>query len=350
MKSIQNVPWLASTSLLLLAAIPASNFSASSPRAGDDLTFHSVAGRKLDKHFVQHSELNLTSVSSETPDGPDETDGQFPSMKLTDDETIEFCDETLSAGEGQPKKLKRSFSTIDNSYNAESDAEDFEGGLTKNESGLLAKTVVFTWDSDEKAFSSAWFECEGDDDLLKPMVEDADFRGWLPGKKVDEGDTWTIPVSEFKNLQEPSGPMGYKPEGETEAPDDKLADGLRDSRKGEIKATYKGTREEGGVKVGVIAFVGKLDAAFEQDMEKDAEAEGVSSGKLSAEQSDELEGEILWDIAAGHFVSLTCDAVIKSTHTSHYSFEFEGSAVSFSETQVYEGKKTYRFTCAEKKD
>jgi hypothetical protein len=353
MKLIVNVPWLASVVVLSVGALSGSSATtspASSLRASEEPSFHSVAGRKLEKHFVQHSELDLknSKVSVEGPDGPEDQEGEGQSLKIIDDETIEFTDETVTAGDGKPKKAKRSFTTIENSVNYESDAEGFEAEAIKNQSGLLEKTVAFTWDSDDKAFTAAWFECEGDDDLLKPMVEDADFRGWLPGKKVAEDDTWNIEVSEFNNLQEPSGPMGYKREGaENESEDDPMSDGLRANRKGEIKATFKGTRDVDGVKLGVIAFTGKLSTSFEHEAERGEEGGSV---KRETELSDELEGELLWDLAAGHFYSLNCDAAIKMNTTEAQSFEIEGSTFKLSQSQSFEGKKTYRFTCAEKKD
>ncbi len=348
MKLIQNVPWLSSAGLLLLGVLSSSESTLKDSRAGADMSFHSVAGRKLEKKFVQHDVGALVHLksSAEIPDDPEEIDQDIQGPKNVDDETIEFCDETITAGDGRPRKLKRTFATIENSIASESGEEGVEGGTLKNESGLLGKSVLFTWDADEKSFSAAWFEGDGDDDLLKPMVEDADFRAWLPGKKVDEGDSWTIPVSEFNNLQEPSGPMGYKREGATENPDNTMSDNLRANLKGEIKATFKGTREDDGVKIGVIAFEGTLSSSSEQEIEQD---EGPSV-KLTYESGNELEGELLWDIAGGHFRSLSCDAASKSSSTIQGTFEIQDSSFPFTQTKSFEGKKTYRFTCAEKKD
>lgn len=343
MKSIQDVPWFATTGFFLLCASPLAG-----PMA-DEPAYRSVEGRKLDKQFVQHSEMDLTSskMSVEGPDGPQEQEGGDSSFKIIDDETIEMQDETVAAGKGRPAKLKRHFATIDNAVSFESDAEDFEAEPVKNVSGLLGKDVLFTWDDDEKEFAPAWFECEGEDDLLKTIVEDADFRGWLPGKKVEEDDTWTIDVAEFNNLQEPSGPMGYREEGEEAGEqDDAMSDGLRQNRKGEIKATYKGVREEGGVRVGVIAFEAKLATSFEVEKAE----EGGASSKQSNEQTDELEGELLWNLAGGHFQSLTCDSKITMTRNEVQSIEVEDASFKLTQTQAYSGKKTYRFTCSEKKD
>ena len=342
MNLIQRIPWLASAGIVLCGELPMNGGSS------DELAYRSVEGRKLAKRFVQHSELELkaSKFTVEGPDGPDENEGAG-SYKIIDDETIEFEDVTIAAGEGKPKKAKRTFSTIDNAVNFESDEEDFEAKEIKNESGLLDKAVMFTWDAEEKSFAAAWFECEGNDKLLGPMVEDADFRGWLPGKKVGEDDTWTIDVAEFNNLQEPSGPMGYQREGAEEGEDDDtMSEGIRDNRKGEIKATYKGTREEDGVKVGVIAFEGKLSSSFARDVEQD---EGPSAHQAN-EQSDEFEGELLWDLAAGHFRSLTCDSKITLSTSEQQSFEIEGHSFKLSQSQTFEGTKTYRFSCEEKKD
>ncbi|MEO6711362.1 MAG: hypothetical protein ABI054_00140 [Planctomycetota bacterium] len=347
MKLIQSVPWLASTSLLLLVALPRASFPGTA-HAADELSFHSVKGLELEKHFVQHSSMKLVEfkLTVETPDGPQEPKIPLPDSTITDDENLEFVEETLAAGEGRPAKLSRSFATVENSVTFEG-GEDTESTTLKNESGLAGKKVVFTWDEDSKEFEAKWAEDEeGDDDLLGDLVEDADFRGWLPGKKTEEGATWTIPASEFNNLQEPSGPMGYRAEGAEEKDEDEGSNDLRDNVKGEINATYKGTREVDGVTVGVIAFEGKLDSQSESEQESE---EGPAVKALT-ENSVEIEGELLWDISAGHFHALKCDSEIKFTTTTSKTLEFGEQSLDVKEIRSFEGKKTYRFTCATKKD
>jgi len=142
--------------------------------------------------------------------------------------------------------------------------------------------------------------------------------------------------------------MGYQEEGAEEEDEsgDALSEGLRDNRKGEIKATYKGVREEGGVKVGVIAFEGKLSTSFEVENDE----EGGASSKTSNEQTDELEGEILWNLEGGYFHALSCDSKITMNRVEEHSLDVEGETFKLTQTQVYAGTKTYRFTCAEKKD
>jgi hypothetical protein len=341
---------LTTTCLAPLGLLVLGTLAASLPR-GDALVFRSVAETTLEKKFVQHSAMDLVEfkVSIEAPDGPQEPDVELPKVRIVDDETIEFTDETLAAGEGRPDKSKRTFATIDNAVTFETEGgEDEEGGAEtmKNVSGLLGKSVLFTWDGESEEFEAAWSEDEtGDDDLLADLVEDADFRGWLPGKEVDEGDTWTIPSKEFNNLQEPSGPMGYHREGE-EKEDDGDSDELRKNVEGEIKATYKGTRDEGGVKVGVIAFEAELQSKSEREIEQE---EGPATTSTT-ENAIELEGELLWDVAAGRFHALNCDSEFKLTTGQTRVFEFDSNSVKIKESRVFEGKKTYRFTCAKSKD
>jgi len=321
------------------------------PQAEEKLVFRSVAERSLEKHFVQHSSMDLVEmkVTLEGPEGPQEPEIELPKLKIVDDETIEFTDETLAAGEGRPKKLKRTFDSIENSVTFESEgSEDEEGGseTTKNVTGLTGKSVLFTWNDEEEAFEAAWPEGEsGDDDLLEDLVEDADFRGWLPQGAVSEGDTWKIPGAEFNNLQEPSGPMGYRAEGEEEARDDSESDELRDNIEGEIEATFKGTRDEAGIQVGVIAFEAKLSSKSQREVEND---EGPA-GESTTESAMDLQGEILWDLAGGHFRALKCDSDYKFTSAQKRTLEFDQGTLTITERRGFEGKKTYRFTCAPKK-
>lgn len=321
------------------------------PRAEEKLAFRSVEGRALEKTFVQHSSMDLTEmkVSIEGPDGSHDPEIELPKLTIVDDETIEFTDLTAAAGDGKPKKLKRSFTKIENSNTFSGGGEDEEGGSEerKNVSPLADKTVVFTWDADAEEFSAAWDEDqEGDDDVLEALVEDADFRAWLPKKDVAEGDTWEIDTSEFNNLQEPSGPMAYRPE---DAPEDYDSgddpDDMRKNVKGDFKATFKGLREEDGVQVGVIAFEAELETNSERELEQE---EGPSITSTLANQV-KLEGELLWDVKGGHFHALSCDSDFKLQSSQKRVIEVPQGSFTIEERRGFEGKKTYRFTCGEKK-
>ncbi len=272
MKFTQSQPVLFSASLLLLASFGMHELEprlTSAASTADAVVYRALAERTLEKQFVQHSEMSLADfkVTIEGPDGPEEPEIPEQNYRIVDDETIEFSDLTIAAGEGRPEKQKRSFTSIENSIRFESDEEGAEENTLKNESGLAGKSVLFTWDSEAEKFEATWFEDKGDDALLGPMVEDADFRAWLPGKNVDDGDSWTIPAAEFHNLQEPSGPMGYHPADADEESESK-AEQPRPEVKGELKATYKGTRDEDGVKVGVIAIEGKLSTLTERELKQ----------------------------------------------------------------------------------
>ena len=335
---------------LLSAGVFLSIGALAAPTA-DEPHFFAPEGRTLAKRFVQHTQMKLVEAKLvvETPDGPQEQEAGDPDLTIVDDETIEFSDELLSVGKHGPLKLKRTFDTIENSTEFSSAAEGAEDTKTENESGLDGKSVMFVWDDDAEAFTATWFECEGDDELLDDLVLDADFRLWLGAeeRKISEGDTWDIPVAEYNNLQEPSGPMGYRPaDSEEEQDDDPISDALRENAKGEIKATYKGTREEDGVLVGVISFEGKIESRAESEVEQD---EGPAI-EHAMELAAEFEGELLWDWAGGHFRKLSCDSEQKLVISDKQQIEIEGGSIGISQTQSFEGKKTYRFSCTPKQD
>lgn len=341
MKTLPNLSLLASSVFLGIGALAAP--------AGEEPRFFAEEGRTLQKSFVQHSETKLVEAKLviETPDGPQEPEAGEPDLTIVDDETIEFSDEFVKLGKRGPTKLKRTFSSIENTQKFNTEAEGAEDGTIENESGLDGKSVMFAWDEDADAFAATWFECEGDDKLLGDLVQDADFRLWLgeEERKIAEGDTWEIPAAEYNNLQEPSGPMGYQPaDSEEEEDDDPSAKALRENIKGEIKATYKGTREEDGVLVGVIAFEGKVESRAESEIEQE---EGPAI-EHAIEIGAEFEGELLWDWAGGHFRKLSCDAEQKLVITDKQQMEIQGGSIGISQTQSFEGKKTYRFSCAPK--
>jgi hypothetical protein len=340
MNSILKKTWLAASILVCVSAM--------ARPAADEPRYFVAQGRTLAKSFVQHSELKLVEMRIETPDGPQEPEEGVPDMSIVDDETIEFQDESLKVGDDGPRKLKRTYTTIENTQVYEGGGEDDEDVSIENKSGLDGKTVLFSWDEDEEAFEPAWLDCEGDDDLLEELVAAADFRSWLgEERKLSEGDTWKIPASEFNNLQEPSGPMGYVPEGtESEEEDDGTSKALRENLKGEINATYKGTREEDGVLVGVIALEGKVESSAEAELEQE---EGPSV-LHAIETSSEFEGELLWDWSAGHFRKLSVDSEMSLSISDKLEFEIQGNSISIKQLQRFAGKKTYRFSCAPKQD
>lgn len=347
MKLIHSSPWLFSTALLLLGTVAVPPVLGPAP-AADEVKFSCVPERTLYKRFVQHTEVAIVELQFkvEGPDGPDDEEIELPDLKIQSDETIEFSDEVLEVADDRPKKLKRSFTKIENGQTYSGDDADPDSTEEKSESGLLDKSVVFTWNDEDDKFDVTWFEDGGDDALLTEMVEDADFRAWLPQESVDTGDSWKIPVAEVNNLQEPSGPMGYRTEGEEEEQDeDPTNRHLRENVQGELKGTYKGTREEEGLMLAVIAFEGKFTSRSDRDIE---EEEGLAMNR-SFELAVELEGELLWDIAGGHFASLTCDSKTKQTSTDKASLEIDGETLKYVQVQGLEGVKTYRFTCSTKK-
>lgn len=309
---------------------------------------HREEPTRFDKRFVQHSELELAelSMSIDGPDGPQEMEGEAPKMKIVDDETIEFTDERVKVEDGHIRDLRRSFKTIDNTQSYEIEEEDgSETDETTNESDLLGKTVRFSWDSEEERFDVAWHECEGKDVILESLVEDADFRAWGPtSKDVSVGDTWKIDAAEYCNLQEPSGPMGYVAKGTDEEPElDDASKQLRENTTGEIQATCTELRDEDGRKLCVIKLEGEVQSKSQVEREATDEAPAGESGM---ETGVKLEGELIFDLGLRQFVALDVDSEQSLTFIEKQTAEFDGQEISFTQKRRFEGKKTYRFTCA----
>lgn len=300
--------------------------------AADEMRFAPEEGSSLTKTFVAESKMTSESFRI-TMDGreiPSEMIGELE-LSIDSSETFEFSDEYQKLGKGRPEKLKR---TIEKAEGTQSQTmkgmpggED--GGTEQKEervSKLAGKTVLFTWNAEKDAFDKKFHESLGDDALLEKLEEDIDLRGFLPEKGVAEGDTWEIEPKAFNVVVQPGGDLAMaKKDEETSAdkPDGPGAQ-MAENLKGKATATYKGTRDVDGVKCGVIEIKAELETSAEFTPE---EAPG-GEAKAELKATMELEGEVLWDLAAGHVHAADIHGSQSATMKITASMEMGGQAHS----------------------
>jgi len=246
-----------------------------------------------------------------------------PEMEMTLNSTqkVVVTDEYVANREGAPKKLRRTFDELGNGVTMAMKMEMM--GQTQNhdqdikgESELQGKKVVFTWDEEKKEYTKAFDASEGKDSLLKDLEEDMDLRALLPKGEVKEGEEWELDVSSLASVLAPGGNLSILPK---DMDSDQMAmgmpgmgsmsDWLRGAMEGSATGKLTALREVDGVKLAAVKIMAKLTVS--KDM-TDIVAEAMKNAKLPPEagglEVDHMdidykfdgEGELLWDLAAGH--------------------------------------------------
>ena len=295
---------------------------------GASIRFAPEAGLSLTKTFVQSSDASLESVELHMGDETHEVD-DVPEITIHSVETIVFDDTYDRVGDGRPAQLTRTYSELGRTREQTTP----DGDETSEESSELADhTVVYKWDGDEETFTAAFAEdSQGDENLLAPTWCEADMLGFLPVGEVEEGDTWSVDVDAWRHVLEPGGDLSFlNKEGESNS--DEIDQDISDSLDGEIECEFQGFREEDDVRLAVIAVTidltgtGDTEEALEID-DNEQVSGGVQHRIVTIET--ELEGELLWDVAAGHMASfhvvgessVEMDEGVKLELTSGETFE-----------------------------
>ena len=304
----------------------------------DTLAFKVEPKAKLSKTFEMKLEMRSTEMSM-TFDGEDQSGGMgMPEITVTNEEKLEFTDEYGAIADGHPTKLVRTFDEVAGKSGQQFEAPagmEMEGGEESSEqsSALQGKRVAFTLKDDE--WSAAWPEGEkGDDELLEKLDADLDFVGFLPKKPVSDGDTWELDVKLMKSVMSPGGELHLKDEGEDEdsEQDEQLKRAIEDNLAGKTTATYKGKREEGGVEVFVIEIKSDLTSKGEMDQ---------GEGKAAIESGFELEGEVLWNVKAGHLHAYKLAGKMHFKMDSTNEIDFGGETHEMSQKIRFEGEIEY---------
>jgi hypothetical protein len=289
------------TRLLLLSA--SAILLAGRIHSSDEPRFAVEEKTSLAKSFERHMKLESTAlrIFVEGQSEPIHPPGDLH-VAIEDMGRIDVTDEYLSMGKGRPAKLKRTYDKIEetekqHASSSEGPADAGDDHEKKEESALEGKTVFFTWSDESSAFVASFPKDGGDAELLDDLNEDMDLRFLLPKGKVAADESWDLDAKDFGSVLAPGGDLKLKDKDVEEGADPSLGKEIRKHLEGKAHATWKGVREEDGKKVGIVALAADLQS--EGDVESKGEMEGKTHFKLKLE----LEGELVWDLAAGHFHS-----------------------------------------------
>lgn len=275
----------------------------------DGVGFSPAAATKLQKTFEGSLEFSVDSirimVNGEEQDNPMSGDDQNGTASWT----VVITDTFEAVEDGRPTELLRRFVEVSGSA---------EGGDGTSEQGsfdeLEGKTVRFAWNDDEGVYDVSYEEGEGDDDALKVLIPDMDYRSLLPRGDVSKGDEWKVGGDDFLRVLLPgidvrqAAESGVEIEGETIP--EAFVELLDEFLKGvSVTCAYRGTSTADGVEVGEIAIKGEITGTTTIDPREFSRDEMDFDGEMEFEVAIKLplSGMLLWDLAGGHFHSFELD-------------------------------------------
>ena len=312
--------------------------------AGERLAFSVAPGVKLAKRLRANHELQVERMGMTRDDGPFVSDGS--GGWISSNQRLDFVDEYVDCDALRPTKLVRNFLDLEVAAKAtitRGSNQQLEERSTST-SQLRYRGITFTWLESEKDWARHFTRVEGDEEVLLPVRGEADLLALLPGKEVEIGETWEIEPGRMREVLAPGGEHSLFPtQGnlfgrlvELGVGGD-FADFLTPDCAGVVTATFKGVREitlaadaeEGAdneasgeaaagstattrtVRVGVVELALELASVADRTqlyfraMPDTERREQTRLESVPFEYTLSGRGELLWDLAGGHFHSLS---------------------------------------------
>jgi len=335
-----------STVRALLPALGAS-FAFTLSGSGEKLAFQPQAGSSLTKSYTIGGEFVLDDFSL-IVDGQD-IGGMIPQIEVNveSESRIEITDAYQAVADGRPTELLRTFEALAGTLHMDVTPAQEDVPVITSTSSLEGKTVAFHWNEEEQEYERSFHESGGDEELLEGLEEDMDLRIFLPAAEVSTDDTWTVELAELESLVMPGGNLQMLPE-ETDLDEEALrkfeelfsgfGEELGDMLEGECTCTFKGARDEGGVRVAEIAIELEvattldltefLDEVIRTAIEQGGAGEMVEVTLDTADFSLDFEGQgtLLWNLGAGRMHSFQISGEATMDFDLAVSLEAEGES------------------------
>ncbi|MCA8981074.1 MAG: hypothetical protein H6831_09280 [Planctomycetes bacterium] len=307
------------------------------------VAFTVAEGTSLKKIFTSQLDLELDEMrilrDGQEPDGVPELE-----MKVTTDLEVVVRDEYLALREGSPRKLRRTFDSIDvgtmmsMEVNLQGQTHNQESPVQAG-SELEGETIEFAWNDETKEYDVAFPEEEGDRELLVDLCEDMDLRAFLPDREVEIGDEWEIEPRDISTVMAPGGDLKLVPEelsydmAGMSGQMGELSDWFDEHLEGKVVCRLTDVRAEGETRVAVIAI--ELTLSNDVDLTEMAQEEldrvemPPGAGEIDVEHMRidlhiEGEGVLLWDLKAGHFHALDVSTDLEMKMDIGVSLELPG--------------------------
>ncbi|MEM7309828.1 MAG: hypothetical protein AAF682_24340 [Planctomycetota bacterium] len=350
--------------VLPLLALPAL-FAFSS--RGDEVRFAPEAGFTLTKTFSTAEEMTLDEMAVVVNGEEQDPEMMGMDQDISSSMEVVLVDEYVAVSDGRPEKLSRTYDTLGSAMTMKM-TNPMMGDMSiemTGESELEGETVLFSWNGDE--YDVEFAEDGGaDEELLTDLDEDTDFRDFLPGVAVDEGDTWEVSPEALRPVLAFGGSLKF--ENETEDSADAMMgfgntstmpppDAFLGDIDGKINAEYRGTREEDGANVAVIQLSVEVTSAkdmtdFFTEAMDDAEMPPEMDMEMSYDSVDmefELSGEatLLWSLEGAHVHSFAMEGEVSTILDMAMAMSMGGMGdMEFEVGLVMKGSKTISYAAS----
>ena len=245
-------------------------------------------------------------------------------------------------GSGRPLTLRRTFAELDEAKTMEVEGPDGPQPMDQEyASDLEGRTVLFELDEDDGMVARFDDEGEGDDELLRALVEDMDLRAFLPEDpeaELEPGDSWEVDPEAIWLARLPGG-IDLQRDQERDAGSAEVDRQLREETRGELVATYAGLRTVDGIEQAVIEIEADLGSAAEAVVDREG---GEVEMQLSEEY--ELEGELLWNLEAGVLGSLELSGEVTFHSTELSEVEMGDRSFELERRSTLTGELSIRLT------
>ena len=344
-----------------IAALAAAPFVIALVPSQERVQFSVAEGLTLDKTFVVKGEMTLSDYDMRMNGNPPPMEMEMD-ISTSFEQTIDVTDEYPEAATGRPSKLKRTFNDL--AMSGSSSTTQMMGSMDfdlAGSSALEGFTVIFDWNDDAGHYDVTYDEAkQGDAELLDGLEEDMDLRGLLPSAAIAVGDTYEIVPNALLSVLAPGGNLRIQIDDAearqaTMGNDVNMADVLSELT-GSVTGELLAVREIEGRKIAVIRILVDVEGAEDmtsrmQDAMDAAELPEGMEMQMSVESADlelayKLEGELRWDLAGGHFVSLELKGDTTSIVDMAMAMDAMGQQMNIENTVSMGGTTEINFTAA----
>lgn len=323
----------------------------------DTVRFGPKSGSEVKKSMTIGLELNIEEfdIVVDGEELPREMLGELDQAFVM--EVVQtVTDKYIKVKEDQVEELIRSYDSMQVTMEMGEEVNEETGT-----EGLVGKQVRFVRNEKTGAFDKEWFECEGEEEMLKGLSEDMDMRRLLPSGSVKPDQEWKLEGKDMGALMWPG--VTSANDFDLSAADldaeqaeiaqmvmDDLSPRFEEALKGmKIGLKYVGTREVEGEELAEIAI--NIDGTMVMDMgdliKKVAESQGGGEEladadiKLSVQMGMKGEGALLWNNKSGHLHSYNLDATMEFTINGDLDVDVQGESHSASATIKLAGKANW---------
>lgn len=304
--------------LLALALLPRADSPAAS--TGDLLRFAPEPGSSLTRTFQTESRLAGGDLEV-VMDGLEVPPEFLPVLELEVESTrrVVLTDHYRKFESGRATEFTRTYDEVEvqvHENQAMSEASQSDASETENDARadaqLSGRTVRFRWDADSEEYERSYEGERGDEDeraLLDGLAATADLSGFLPAGEVSRGETWEVDAAVLATLISPGGDLGLIWEGELAEEYSSVPEEV--SFEGTLECKLSAWHERDGVSLATITVEGEFTMIQVTPTDL-ARVPGIDGDAIETHTSVyEIEGELQWDLEAGHLAELELEATVE---------------------------------------